>query len=167
MTIKKGLSCFLKPKKNFIDVPDIYKSSYIWLFTSVEELQQIPSPKKTAQKILDNFVRYHPGQNGKRTDFQEDTVIVIDGSGSIGSCEFREGRKAMLAMMKMCSEKPEGTSCRFAGVTFASSATRNFNYLSVAEASRKMSAVSYPGGGTNTKAGLEEAERIIRAGLYI
>ena len=115
--------------------------------------------------ILDNFVRYHPGQNGKKQTPEEDHVLVMDGSGSIGSCEFGEGKKAMSHLMKTCSEK--GASCRFAGVTFASSATRNFNYLSIAQASRKMSAVSFPGGGTNTKAGLEEAERIIRAGLYL
>lgn len=30
-----------------------------------------------------------------------------------------------------------------------------------------MGLVPYPGGGSNAKAGLEEAERIIRAGLYI
>ena len=115
--------------------------------------------------ILDNFVRYHPGQNGKRQNRQEDTVVVMDGSGSIGSCEFREGKKAMLEMMKICSET--GASCRYAGVTFATSATRNFNYLPATQARRKMSVVPYPDGESNTKAGLEEAERIIRAGLYL
>ena len=137
---------------------------YIYIY-SVVELQQVPTPKETAQKILDNFVRYRPGQSGKRAPLEEDTVIVMDASGSIRSCEFGEGRKAMATMMKTCTEK--GASCRFAGVTYSSFATRSFDFSPITKASQEIRAIPYYGDGTNTKAGLEEAERIFRAGLRI
>ena len=140
---------------------------YIYIHTvySVVELQQVPSPKETAQKILDNFVRYRPGQSGKRAPPEEDLVVVMDASRSIRSCEFAEGRKAMAAMMKTCTEK--GASCRFAGVTYSSFARKSFDFSTITKASQEIRAIPYYGAGTNTKAGLEEAEKIFRAGLRI
>ena len=89
----------------------------------------------------------------------------MDASGSIGSCEFGKGRKAMATMMKTCTEK--GASCRFAGVTYSSFATRSFDFSPITKASQEIRAIPYYGAGTNTKAGLQEAERIFRAGLRI
>ena len=137
------------------------------ILTSFVELQNIPSPQKTAQKILDNFIRYRrPGKVGKRTAFEEDTVIVMDGSGSIGSCEFGEGKKAMSELMKLCEQMGSSFDCRYAAITFSSSVTKNFDFLRIAQASPKIITIHYPGRGTNTHAGLEEAEKVIRAGLY-
>ncbi|CAB4032098.1 Hypothetical predicted protein [Paramuricea clavata] len=139
-----------------------------------KQLQNIPSPQKTAQMILDNFVRYQPDNQlrlAKRSPpIQEDTVIVMDASGSIGSCEFEQGKIAMSQMMKMCKVKAKkaGLSydCRYAGVSFSNSATLDFNFSPINQASKKIRTVTYPGWGTNTHAGLEEAEKVIRAGLY-
>ena len=129
-------------------------------------MQNIPSPQKTAQKILDNFIRYRPGKVGKRTAFEEDTVILMDGSGSIGPCEFGEGKKATSELMKLCQQMGSSFDCRYAAITFSSSVTKNFDFLRIAQASPKIITIRYPGRGTNTHAGLEEAEKVIRAGLY-
>ncbi|CAB4007129.1 Hypothetical predicted protein [Paramuricea clavata] len=123
--------------------------------------------------ILDNFVRYQPDNQlrlAKRSPpIQEDTVIVMDASGSIGSCEFEQGKIAMSQMMKMCKVKAKkaGLSydCRYAGVSFSNSATLDFNFSPINQASKKIRTVTYPGWGTNTHAGLEEAEKVIRAVL--
>ena len=116
---------------------------YIHTVYSVVELQQVPSPKETAQKILDNFVRYRPGQSGKRAPPEEDLVVVMDASGSIRSCEFEEGRKAMAAMMKTCTQK--GASCRFAGVTYSSFARKSFDFSTITKASQEIRAIPYYG----------------------
>lgn len=136
-------------------------------------LQKIPSPQTTAQSILDNFVRFIPAPRllhgyivSKRALplIYEYTVIVLDGSGSIGRCEFGEGKKAMTKMMTLC-EASKQYICFNAGVTYSSSAKVSFNFLRSYQASRKMSAISYPGSTTNTAAGLEEAEKLLKS-LY-
>ena len=131
-----------------------------------KELQKIPSPRVTAQKILRNFMGFgFPSVHSaiaKRSFHKEDIVIVMDGSGSVGACEFNEGRKAFIQEIEMCEVKRNGMkpSCRQAAVTFSSGAKRNFNFLPPAQATQKLSSISYPGGGTNTQAGLAEAYKL-------
>ena len=116
----------------------------------------------TAQKILTNFMGLQSGLTAKRSLLEEDTVIVMDGSGSVGECEFIEGRKALTQAIEMCEVTRNGVkpSCWHAAVTFSSGAKRNFNFLPPAQASQKFRSISYPGGGTNTQAGLAEAYKL-------
>ena len=91
----------------------------------------------------------------------------MDGSGSVTKCEFNEGRKALAEAIKMCEAKEKGNySCRHAAVTFSNAATVNFKFLPSAQASQKMSAITYPSGSTNTQAGLAEAEKLFLSGWW-
>ena len=129
-------------------------------------MKKIPSPRVTAQKILTNFMGFQPRVRltAKRSPLEEDIVIVMDGSGSVGECEFKQGRKALTQAIEMCEVKRNGNgmkpSCQQAAVTFSSGAKRNFNFLPPAQANQKFSSISYPGGGTNTQAGLAEAYKL-------
>ena len=109
-----------------------------------------------------NFIGFHQGRVGKRATVNEDIVIVMDGSGSVGKCEFDEGRKALTQAIEMCEANGSGYSCRQAAITFATGVKRNFDFLLPAEASQKMSEISYPSGQTNTQAGLAEAMKLFR-----
>lgn len=131
----------------------------------IELRQNIPSPQKTAQSILDNFIRYQPGV-GKRQIKMEDVVLIMDGSGSVSSCQFDYGRDGLIASMKVCEEEEKKgiSSCRSAAITFGSSANVKFNFLSSAQAIEKMKSIPYPGGSTNTQAALAEAEQLLRRG---
>ena len=86
----------------------------------------------------------------------------MDGSGSVGSCQFNYGRDALVASIKLCEEKrlKGGPNCSTAAVTFASRAYVNFNFLPADQAEKKVKSISYPGGATNTQAGLAEAEKL-------
>ena len=105
---------------------------------------------------------FQSGLTAKRSIIKEDIVIVMDGSGSVGECEFNEGRKALTQVIEMCEVNRNGVkySCWYAAVTFSSGAKRNFNFLPAAQASQKFGSISYPGGGTNTQAGLAEAYKL-------
>ena len=132
------------------------------------EFQKIPTAQETAQSILDNFVGYHSGGRGKRSKTQkihEDIVVVLDASGSIGSCEFREGKKAMAEMMKMCPEKGPKYSCLFSAVNYSKSATEVFRSLPFTQATAIMNGIHYSGRSTNTAAALQAAENILRSGM--
>ncbi|CAB4008107.1 Retrovirus-related Pol poly from transposon, partial [Paramuricea clavata] len=134
-----------------------------------KKLQNIPSPQHTAQKILSNSIGFHPGRVGKRGIAVEDIVIVMDGSRSVGQCGFNEGLKALtqvIGMWEANGKRRYYTSCRYAAVTFSSEARVNFKFLPSAQASQKMSAITYPSnsGGRNTQAGLAEAEKLFLSG---
>ena len=98
-----------------------------------------------------------PNTRAKRSAPLFDVMIVIDGSGSIGKCEFERGKAAMMNLLLAASEDT-GADEKFAAVTFSSSARVNFNFLSPSAAQQLLMAISYPGGGTNTQAGLEMAK---------
>ena len=85
----------------------------------------------------------------------EDVVIVMDASGSIGSCEFEKGKKALKYMLKLINSKYLENG-KYAAVTFSSSTTVNFH----PSASEKITQFSYPGGGNNTQAALDTAKRL-------
>ena len=77
---------------------------------------------------------------------KEDIVLVMDGSGSVGSCQFNYGRDALAASIKSCKEKELkcGPNCRIAAVTFASNAYVNFNFLASNQAINQVKLISYP-----------------------
>ena len=121
--------------------------------------QKIPSTKGTADKLKKNFIRPSQGKGVK-----EDTVIVMDGSGSVGHCEFNKGKKALTNLVKIGNDG--GHDTRFAFVTYSSGARTNFKFLSPAYAAAKMSRISYPGGGTNTQLGLAYAKTLMKGNVY-
>ena len=121
--------------------------------------EEIPPKKETAKKVVKNILRIRPG--GKRALSYEDTVIVMDGSGSIGSCEFENGKKAMKPLMEFVQADLDS---KFAMITFASGVRSDFPFLPQLTAAKKIDAVRFPGGSTNTQAGLEEAFREIKKG---
>ena len=78
----------------------------------------------------------------------------MDGSGSIRSCEFGNGKKAMQSLVEY---NQPGVDAKYAMVTFASNVRRDFNFLTRSDAATRISGVTFPSGGTNTQAGLAEA----------
>ena len=111
---------------------------------------------------MTNFLGIYPGisvRRKRKSTIKEDIVVVMDGSGSVGSCEFGKGQKALKYMMELASKKPTFDT-KYAGVTFASSAAVNFKFLPYANSSNEIMKISYPGGATNTQAGLVEAKKL-------
>ena len=90
----------------------------------------------------------------------EDVAVVLDGSGSIGYCEFEKGKTALSYLMDSAKESHPTVDTKYAAVTFASSATVNFKFLQYAAAARHVRMIRYPSGGTNTQAGLNEALKL-------
>ena len=98
------------------------------------------------------------GHIGKRQFGAEDIVVVMDGSGSIGRCEFDKGKIALSNMMELASAS--GISTNYAAITFANSAKVEFQFKPYTEAGNKIKDIQYPGGGTNTQAGLTGAKKL-------
>lgn len=108
-----------------------------------------------------NFLHIYPGISGRRKRQSlkaEDIVVVMDGSGSIGSCEFKKGLKAIESLTK--DANVPGSKVKYAAVTFGSSANIDFKFLPYATAADKIMKISYPNGATNTQAGLVEAKKL-------
>ena len=82
----------------------------------------------------------------------------MDGSGSIGSAHFEDGKTALRNMMKL--EHESGNDTRYAAVTFSDTASVIFAFLSHAESAEEIMNLPYKGGGTNTQAGLSEAKKL-------
>ena len=114
--------------------------------------QKVPPANETAKKLMSYFLNINP--RTKRQNVIEDIVVVMDGSGSIGSCEFTKGKKALQIMIGVAY------GAKVAAVTFASSATVNFKFMPYNLAANKMIDISYPRGSTNTQAGLTEAKKL-------
>ena len=114
----------------------------------------------TAKKLITNFLGYtqSPSITVKRQTYTEDIVIVMDGSGSIGFCEFKKGKEALKHMMKTANNPLYET--KYAAVTFSSTATVNFKFLPHSTAASEITKITYPGGNTNTQAGLVEAKKL-------
>ena len=91
-----------------------------------------------------------------------DDVIVMDGSGSVGPCEFERGKAAMNNLMKSANGKAvkEGFDEKYAAVTFSTKASVNFKFLPYSTAKQKLSMIQFPDGSTNTQAGLTEAMKL-------
>ena len=104
----------------------------------------------------------------KRQISYEDIVVVLDGSGSIGSCEFGKGKKALKHMMKMAKENPM-VDTKYAAVPYSSNAVVKFKFLPYSTAASRIMQIRYVGGGTNTQDGLAEAKRLFEdpsSGIY-
>ncbi len=88
----------------------------------------------------------------------QDAVVILDGSGSVGSCEFEKAKQALKNVLDLASLV--ATANKYAAVTFDDDATTNFNFVANPEAGKKLRQIPYPTGGTNTQAGLKEAKRL-------
>lgn len=136
-------------------------TSYILLLPYLcLELQKIPPKNETALKVITNIFRIHPG--GKRSVKLEDVIILMDGSGSIGECEFNNGKKAMKSLMQY---KQSSINAKYAMVTFANNVRKDFDFLPQLQAATKIDDAKYLSGGTNTQAALAEAINIFKKGM--
>lgn len=127
-----------------------------------QAFQSVPSPNVTAKKLITSFLGYtqSPSVTAKRQTltYTEDIVIVLDGSGSVGLCEFKKGKEALKHMMKTAHNPQYET--KYAAVTFSNTATVDFMFLPYVTASGEITKITYPGGSTNTQAGLAEAKKL-------
>ena len=87
-----------------------------------------------------------------------DTVLILDGSGSVPPCDFSKAKEALKHMMTTL-RNPKYDS-KFAAVTFSSSATVSFQFLPYSSAANRITTIPYPGGATNTQEALSEAKRL-------
>ena len=113
---------------------------------------------------MTKFLGINPTNTGRKRAaslYLSDVVIVMDGSSSIGRCEFEGGRAAMMNLILAASKKP-GFDEKFAAVTFSNSASVNFKFLPYSAARQQVMMISYPGGGSNTQAGLEMAKTLFQ-----
>ena len=111
---------------------------------------------------MTNFLFINPtNTRRKRQAFTQliDNVIVMDGSGSVGDCEFRRGKVAIKNLMKSANAiaVKAGYDEKYAAVTFSTSASVNFKFLPYSTAVQRLSMIDFPSGFTNTQAGLAEA----------
>ena len=84
--------------------------------------------------------------------------MVIDGSQSIRSCEFENGKKALKNMLLAAHIKKRDE--RYAAVTFSWSARVDFTFSKYQQAKEWLTGISYPNGWTNTQAGLAKAKEL-------
>ena len=113
----------------------------------------------TAKKLITNFLGYSlSARITKRQTAIVDTVIVLDGSGSVPRCDFSTAKEALKHLMDTLNQ-PRFDS-KYAAVTFSTTATVNFKFLPYSSAASQITTISYPGEGTNTQAGLREAKNL-------
>lgn len=133
----------------------------------------MPTVNETTEKLITNFLRIplsylRPTPRPRRATIIEDIVIVLDGSGSIGHCEFDNAKQALKNMLDLGYEA--GFDNKYAAVTFGDDATRNFNFVANPEAGKKIKEIPYNWESTNTQAGLKEAKRLFEdpsSGTYM
>ena len=95
-------------------------------------------------------------------------MVVLDGSGSIGRCEFGKGKKALKHMMKL-AENTRNVDTKYAAVSYSNDAVVDFTFLPYSTAANDIMQIRYVGGGTNTQDGLEKAKRLFEdpsSGIY-
>lgn len=108
---------------------------------------------------MTNFLGYpHSARFTKRQTAIVDTVIVLDGSGSVSRCDFSKAKEALKHLMDTLNQ-PRYDS-KYAAVTFSTTATVNFKFLPYSSAASQITTISYPGESTNTQAGLREAKNL-------
>ena len=127
-----------------------------------------PGAINTAKRLEENFVKAKtkppPSDAGFRVSLQipasrevHDVVVLMDGSGSVTSCQFEKAKKALRYLLAV---KNMYVDLRYAAVTFSNSATVNFNFLPDYFAAVEMNRITRPGGGTNTYAALVKATEL-------
>lgn len=127
------------------------------------------SPLKSSWSTFSTFVQKFFDRVKKWAPTVEDIVIVMDGSESINKCEFEKGKKALKGLMGMASYSSRHDT-KYAAVTFSCAASVNFKFLTYPSAGNKILSISYPGGGSNTQAGLAEAKKLFddpSSGIYL
>ena len=139
----------------------IYLFSYSNAF--FKAFQHVPTKNETATKLVTNFFRIplsYLSQIGrsKRQVTQEDIVVILDRSGSIGDCNYKKAKQAMKNMLDIASEV--GYDNRYAAVTFASHATADFKFVANPDGGIKIENLPYIRGSTNTQAAFQEAKRV-------
>lgn len=122
---------------------------------SYRALEKVPPPEVTAKSFVKNFV-----EDGLSLLAESTGVALVDGSGSIGACPFGKGKTALSYLMDSAKESNPTIDTKYAEITFASSATVNFNFLQSYKAAMEIKKIPYPGGNTNTQAGLAEAMQL-------
>ena len=130
-----------------------------FFLTLLSAFQTVPPLRVTADKFMSSFFGSHWSRISKRSLQNEDIVVVIDGSGSVGSCEFVKGKKALEHMMGKMVMPDRDT--RYAAVTFSSYSQVNFKFTPYSIAASRIMNIPYPGGSTNTQAGLADAKRLL------
>ena len=144
-------------------IPDLFSLILLtWIFlTLLSAFQTVPPLSVTANKFMSSFLGINSHWSGisKRSFWNEDVVVVIDGSGSVGSCEFDKGKKALVHLMGKMVRPDRDT--RYAAVTFSSYSQVNFKFTPHSIAASRIMNIPYPGGSTNTQAGLAEAKRLL------
>ena len=135
---------------------------WLWFLITSAGFQTVPTTEVTATQLMTKFLGINPMNTlSKRATHLTDVVIVMDGSGSVGKCEFERGQAAMKNMILAASKKP-GFDEKYAAVTFSNSASVNFKFLPYSAAQQQLMMISYPDGWTNTQAGLEMAKTLFQ-----
>ena len=121
--------------------------------------QHVPTKNETATKLVTNFFRIplsYLSQIGrsKRQVTQQDIVVILDRSGSIGDCNYKKAKQALKNMLDIASKV--GYDNRYAAVTFASHATTDFKFVANPDAGIKIKNLPYIPGSTNTQAALQD-----------
>ena len=112
---------------------------------------------------MTNFLFINPtNTRRKREQFTLviDNVIVMDGSGSVGDCEFKRGKVAIKNLMKSANKEAlkRRYDEKYAAVTFSNSAREDFKFFPYdTEKTKLTNEVHLPSGSTNTQAGLAKA----------
>ena len=145
----------------YVSVPviELNTSKLNSCLTLISAFQAVPSTSVTADKFMASFLGIGYSRITKRSNWNEDIVAVIDGSGSIGRCEFDKGKMALVNLMGKMNNPMFDT--KYAAVTYSSSAKANFKFSPRSTAASKIKNVVYPGGSTNTEAGLAEAKKLL------
>ena len=121
--------------------------------------QTVPTAEITATKFMTNILGISSTNRQRRvTAPPKDIVMVIDGSQSIGSCEFERGKQALknTLMAAHVNKRDE----KYAAVTFSWSARVDFMFLRYSQAKEALTRISYPNSSTNTQAGLVKAKEL-------
>ena len=108
---------------------------------------------------MTNFLGYsHYRGITKRQTAIIDSVIVLDGSESVHRCDFSKTKEALKHLMDTLHQTRYDS--KYVAVTFSTTATVNFKFLPYSSAASKITTIPYPGGSTNTQAGLAEAKKL-------
>ena len=143
----------------------VWDSLDFFVLFSFAEFQTVPSIEDTVNKFMTNFLFINPtNTRRKRQQFTQliDNVIVMDGSTSVGDCDFRRGKVAIKNLMKSANAIAvrERYDQKYAAVTFSTSASVNFKFSPYSTAVQRLSMINFPYGWTNTQAGLAEARNL-------
>ena len=123
------------------------------------EFQTVHTAEYTATHFMTSFLGISStNRRHRRTTRPTDNVMVIDGSQSVGSCEFDRGKVALKNAMLAADNNNRDE--KYAAITFSWSARVNFKFLPYSQAKEVLTRISYPNSWTNTQAGLAMAKTL-------